>query len=458
MNRRKFIQKTSAGLFAIVLGSKNWNILNEFEKPHFYEFKPYRLGKTIGEIYRVTPDEGFYCNTYHDVIPWSPSQRFLAVTKMPYQDKITTLGDIAEVCVVDLKEQTIQSVYKTKVWGYQLGANLHWGNSDRFLYTNDLIDGKHAVAVQIDLKTQETNALKGPVYDISPDRSKIMSPTLEYMNTTQYAYGTPAPKADESTFMRLPAGAAKDEGVWETDVETNQKTLLVSFSKAADTLEDRSYYEGGTFYFWHTKYNPHGNRVMMVLRCTFPEKEKFDDKGSRNPNLLISNAKGENINVAISRKQWELGANHPTWHPDGEHVIMNLTPEWLGEKEERFCQFKWDGSDLKILSDKFKASGHPTITPDSRYLLSDAYPMDEEFVQENGEVPIRLIDLKQQIEYTVCTIFTDLGRKYDIPRSWGPTKLDCHPVWDRNFEKICFNGAPKGERAVFIADLKSFIK
>ena len=79
-------------------------------------------------------------NTYYDVCPWSPSGRYLAVTRFPFQDKIARLGDIAEASVIHLHQQTIRSVYRTKAWGYQLGAMLEWGSGDRFLYANDVLD------------------------------------------------------------------------------------------------------------------------------------------------------------------------------------------------------------------------------------------------------------------------------------------------------------------------------
>ena len=456
MKRRQSIKLTSAGLLAVMISPGIWEINNDKSKVKKYKFKPYKDPSVSVPVKQVTPDDGFYANTYYDVVPWSPGQKLLAVTKLPYQDKITTLGDIAEACVIDLEEQSIRSVYKTKVWGYQLGANLHWGTNDRYLYTNDIIDGVHAVTVRIDLENNETKAFAGPLYDIAPERNKVIGPTLEYLNTTQYSYSTPAKTADESSFMRLPAGAAENEGLWETDLIKNNKRLLLSLKEAAGSLEEQDYYNGGTFYFFHTKYNAPGDKIMLVMRCTFPDSEEFAGKSRRNPSLLTTDANGNNISTAVSRKQWQLGGHHPTWHPDGEHIIMNLTPEWLGEDKLRFCQFKYDGSEFKILSKKFLGSGHPSITPDSRYLLSDAYPF-EDLALGNGKVPIRLIDLKQDVEHTVCHIFTDLGQQYDVRRFWGPSKLDAHPVWDRNFSKICFNGAPEGKRAVFIADLDAMI-
>ena len=39
----------------------------------------------------------------------------------------------------------------------------------------------------------------------------------------------------------------------------------------------------------------------------------------------------------------------------------------------------------------------------------------------------------------------------------SPHKLDPHPAWNRDYTKMCLNGAPDGHRQVFVADLESVI-
>ena len=111
---------------------------------------------------RVTPEDGSYVHTYFDVTPFSPSQRYFAVTRVPVLAQPPVLGDEADICVIDLEEQTIQTVYTTKCWGYQTGANIQWGATDQRLYVNDVVDGI-AVCVGIDLETAETLAYAGPL-------------------------------------------------------------------------------------------------------------------------------------------------------------------------------------------------------------------------------------------------------------------------------------------------------
>ncbi len=457
MKRREFIHHSSAGLLFSWLAPQQWKCDQRWSNSKKIRFKPYRSGRTLGKVYQVTPDDGFFANTYYDICPFSPSQRYLALTKFPYQDRITKLGDVAEVVIIDLQEQSMQTVYQTKVWGYQLGANLHWGISDRFLYTNDLLNGHFACCIQIDLITGETKAFDGPVYDLDAGGGTAIGPHLEFMNNSQYAYATPSPDPALLEFQKLADGAAESDGLWHTSLDTAKTKLLLPLSNVVPFIEGHERDQGAAYYFFHTKYSPQADAIMLVVR--YPVLKSIQNgtpKYQRNPTLLICDRHGENIRQLISRDQWRMGGHHPNWHPNNYQIVMNLNPKWLGVNELRFCAIDVRDGNVSLLAEQIMGSGHPSIDRTGRYLISDCYPF-EPMASGNGEIPIRLIDLNGQEEETICTMYTDLGSKYKMARYWGPSKLDAHPVWSRDGKKVCFNGAPNGTRQVFVADLKDVI-
>ena len=190
MNRKNFIT-TSAGFLAFMTIPGCYLIQNK-EKSSLkkYKFRNFREDTSYGKIKIVTPDDGYYIQTFFDVCPFSPSQKYIAASKLPYQDRDAKYGDTTDVCVIDLENETIETVYSTKGWGFQLGANLNWGKTDRYLYTNDIIDGE-AVCVRIDLKTGETKGFAGPMYHIAPDESAVVGFPLDMINITQMGYGVP---------------------------------------------------------------------------------------------------------------------------------------------------------------------------------------------------------------------------------------------------------------------------
>lgn len=445
MKRRQFL-KTSAGFLAVSLFPGEFLIAREKSAARKVAFRKYQESTSVGKVRIVTPDDGFYIHTFYDVCPFSPSQRFLAVSKLPHQNQHARFGETADICVIDLENETIETVYSTKGWGYQLGANLNWGTTDRYLYANDIID-ELAVCIRIDLETKEVKAFAGPMYHLAPDESAAVGFPLDLMNITQVGYGVPpyreAPELE---------GAPADQGLWWTDLRKNEKRLLVSLEDAAANVDDPLFFEKGNFLFMHTKYNRQGTRMFQVARCLFAEDEirASPAKGGWNPMLFTMGPKGEDMHLTVPWGVWARGGNHPNWHPDGEHIIMNLTSPEPGDPSRRFCKMHHSGKRIEVLSDKHIGTGHPTVEPRSEYLISDYY-VHEYKPAGFEDCPIRLIHLPSKEEVAVCTVFINL------PISDSTFRLDPHPAWSRDYKKVCFNGVVNGKRQVFVADLDGVV-
>ncbi|MCK5173381.1 MAG: hypothetical protein KAR47_08315, partial [Planctomycetes bacterium] len=414
MNRRDFVL-SSAGLTAMLCTSGVWAVQNTFSRKKYYKFESFNTDKTLAPVTRVTPDDGFYVHTYFDVCPFSPSERYYAVTKIPFQDKMPILGDTAQVCVIDLQEQTIQTVFTTKCWGYQTGANVNWGSADRHLYTNDVIGGT-AVCVRIDLETGETKAFAGPLYHIAPDESCVIGFPHELRDISQIGYGVPPRKPGD--FAALSIGAAKDEGIWRTDLKTGEKTLLVSLANVAAKVPEPEQKEGGTYYFWHSKFNRQGTRIVQVLRYMLEY-----GTSSRNPMAFTFNADGTDIQYTPLSDRvpvWDNGGGHPNWHPDGENILRCLSPDG---GDRRYCLFRYDGSDFKVLCPKIKAGGHPSIEVRGKYLITDDTPV----IDDIQHVTLKLINLAAEEDREICSIPT-IDRRNLVDKVF---RLDGHPAWSR---------------------------
>lgn len=457
--RRAFI-KTSAGL----LGGAWLPGIFRLEQPRpeekHYAFRAYRPGKTLAPVQCITPDDGFYLHTFYNKSPWSASGRYFAVTRLPYQKGKALWGDVAEVCVIDLERQSIRTVYRTKAWGFQLGANVQWQHgSDDYLYTNDIVEGK-AVCVRVDVRDLAAVIYAGAKYDLAPDNRSVISPQLLNMNMTQYGYSVPDPPAGRP--VPFTKNDMLQEGLWKTNLDSNRVSLLTPFTSFIERSgEDHAFYSRAMLYLFHSQFNRQNTRILQVLRA------QINHKG-RNASLFSMNADGTQLVQCLGMEKWNQKApggsgNHPNWHPDGEHVVMNCVPTWLGYKDMRFCQFRYDGSGFTILSERHTGSGHPSIDLTGRYLLADAYPKQTYIVSASGEIPIRLINLRNDEEQILCSIANDVGGKgkqYTAANQLeggSGYKLDPHPVWGPGGKSIAFNGAPEGRRQVYIADLRHVV-
>jgi hypothetical protein len=125
---------------------------------------------------------------------------------------------------------------------------------------------------------------------------------------------------------------------------------------------------------------------------------------------------------------------------------MNLNTQGDGL---RFARLPRDGSDCETLVPALRGSGHPTLHPDGRHLLTDAY-VTEPVAFGDGTAPIRLVDLSSGTD----TILVRIRTRPEAERRTGTLRVDPHPAWDRAYGRVAFNACPEGARQVFVADLR----
>jgi hypothetical protein len=149
----------------------------------------------------------------------------------------------------------------------------------------------------------------------------------------------------------------------------------------------------------------------------------------------------------VGPDQWEKGGNHATWFPDGKRISMNLN---IDREGLRLVEVNADGTGLRKMLDRVPGSGHPTVHPDGRHLLTDTYAHEKTSFGD-GTVPLRWIDLSTGQEETLVRINTRPDSDDIVLR------VDAHPAWDRTWRFVTFNAFLGGTRRVFVADLKDVI-
>jgi hypothetical protein len=393
----------------------------------------------------VTPGDTGFIHRYYDSSPFSPSGRYFAVTRLPFEDRLPRPGDVAQIVVIDLETGETRAVAETRGWDVQLGAQLQWGADDRTLLYNDVEPRDWMpYGVRHDLQTGAARRLGGTIYSVSPDGRFAASPCLRRMTVTQRGYGVVVPK-DQIPENR---GASEDDGIWLTDLQSGDTRLLISLAQIVEQAGTALPIarKHGDFFAFHVKWNPQGTRLMLALRwlprslLPWRRKRRYGAK-----HVVTLNADGSHVRVAVSAERWAKGGHHPNWCPDGEHVLMNLNTQGDGL---RFARLALDGSTCETLVPAIPGSGHPTLHPDGGHLLTDAY-VDEPLAFGDGTTPIRLIDLRSGIE----TQLVRIGIRPLAERGTGALRVDPHPAWDRTHTRIAFNACPDGRRRVYVADL-----
>jgi len=407
-------------------------------------FPAYPMHDPAVPVHCVTPELDMCIHRFFDTSPISPSGKYLAVTRLPCEDRLPVCEEGAEVVVVDLESGESRLVARTAGFDTQLGAQVQWGATDRELFYNDVdVATWRAHGVRLDISKGGPEKLAGPVYMVSPDGKHVASPCLLRTGLTQAGYGVLVPAAKTP----LNPEVSDADGIYVTDVAAGT-TRVITIRQIVDAIGPgliEPEMTDGALYGFHVKWNPQGDRLMFVMRYR-PD----NPSGQGRPMLITCRPDGSDIHLALQSRVWRRGGHHPNWCPDGERIIMNLRVEDDGPL--RFVTFGYDGSDLAPLTTAVPGSGHPTLHPDGRHVLADAYP-HESVSFDDGTVPIRWVDVTTGQETRVARIASE-------PDYYGPVhelRVDPHPAWDRTYRYATFNAYYQGTRKVFVADMERLL-
>ena len=400
-------------------------------------------------VWCVTPKTPRTIHRFFDTSPFSPSGRYMALTQLPEESRMPRPGEVAAVVLVDLATGQERVVAETRGWDTQLGAQVQWGGDDSQLLFNDMdVDTWAPYGVRMDPFTGERVSLQGTIYMATLDGRWALSPCLRRTRMTQEGYGAVVP------WEAIPrnVGAPDDDGVYVTDTATGRCQLLVSIAqilREARPAIDPHLQERGDFYCFHVKWTPRGDRIMLVLRWIAHEPP-WERPRSDLAYVITTRADGSDTHVAISGEQWSKGGHHPNWCPDGRDLMINLK---LEEPTLWLVRARYDGAGLACMSDMVPGSGHPSLHPNGRQVVTDAY-LGERIAYGDGTVPIRLIDLETAEDRILVRVRTELG--YMGTRN--QLRVDPHPAWGRAFRRIAFNACPDGTRRVYVADLSQALR
>lgn len=411
--------------------------------PRYEEFQP------KVPIWCVTPKQGRAFHRFFDTNPISPSGRYLAFLRIPQEQNTPEPGETAEVCVTDLDTGEERTVATTQGWENQMGASINWGPDDSQLIFNDVdIHTWEAFAVRCDVETGQKHRLQGPVYHVSADGHWACSANPILMRRTQNGYGVVVPDEQVPRYV----GPREDDGLWLTNTQTGETRLILSLKDAIEQarppfeIDDPEKYE---IYGFHSKFNSRGDRLIFSIRFFETTGEPQWNKIGKGLlfTVLTLRPDGSEICNAVPTHRWKKRGNHINWFPDGKRLSMNLVLD--SEEGMRFVQCNYDGSDLRrILPDRY-GSGHPTVHPDGKHILTDTYVWESQW--DDGTTPLRWVDMLNDTEDVIARIPSDTGA--------GPTPLrvDPHPAWDRTHRWVTFNAFPDGTRRVFVMDMQSLI-
>lgn len=382
----------------------------------------------------VTANHPDSLHRFFDTSPLSPSGRFIAFTQLRRPNAMQEPGETARVIVIDLFTGKTVLRRNTPVWDLQVGCHIQWGPDDRTLYFNNMEPGKFVpFGVKVDFQAKTGHRMAGPVYMVSPDGRMSATACLRRMRLAQAGYSVVVPNGEIPRF----SGATRQDGFFVTDLETGRERMLASMRRIveeagiAHTVHDKR----DRLFGFHCKWNADSSRLMLVLRHRKPGS-------NQRSHLITMKSDGTDIQLALPSKIWARGGHHPNWHPDGKHIVMNLADR---DGILRFTQFRYDGTGTRILSKRVLGSGHPSISANGRFVMTDAKPFERVGGGPLGRSPQRLIDLRSGHEDRLALF--DTANPHSDHRLH---RVDLHPAWDQNHQMVVVNTLLEGRRHVLI--------
>lgn len=417
----------------------------------------------------ITQEEGAYMHRFYDTSPISPSGRYIAVMRFPYEDKTPLPGDYATVVVMTLADLEVVYESETAAWGTQVGAHLQWGCSDSSLFFNRMdISSWTPFGVKVDIEKTTELKLTDTVYMVSPDGKQCLSPCLRRISLAQVGYGVSIPGSS----IPKNEGASAFDGIYLTATQSGSSKLLVSIASIVEELKEDFIdidLSKGRFYGFHTKWSPDGQKIMFILRWLAKGERKTKNY------LITMNADGSNIKLALSARRW-VGGHHPNWCPDSISIIMNLMYRdsdahlhrlknlmervfrkfkiryFTNAEHLRLAKIAFDGSKITLLSKTIYGSGHPTLHSSNGFIVTDAYP-SERVSFSDGDTPLRMINLADDKEILLAKLDTTPVFSGDN-LEW---RIDPHPAWDNSYQLLIFNSALNGIKKVYVDDFYNLL-
>lgn len=363
---------------------------------------------------------------YYDKCPWDRSGEYLLCHRVAFVNRMPKPGESAEICLVACREKKTTTIGETTAWCWQQGSMLRWLENDagRRIIHNDFREGKY-VSVIIGLDGSEQDVLPAPVYAVSKDGKQAVSVDFGRLHHGSRGYGYVA-----KPYAGLCQLCPDDTGIYHMDLATGECRLVLSLAQIA-VHSGRSGSGEAFNYFNHLEFNPSGTRFVFLHRWF--KRRKGGSRGQEFTRMFTAKPDGSDIYLLADYGM----VSHFTWRDD-RHLLAWANHDAAGR---RYYLFEDQTENVEIVGeDVLTEDGHPSYSPNGRWILTDTYPNRE------GLRTLILYDTREARRY-------DVGRYYSPVRFRGPLRCDLHPRWSPDGGRVCFDSIHRGRRGVFVMDV-----
>ena len=380
-----------------------------------------RIGKSIfcnpeAEISYVMEEIDRECFFgYYGSSPWSPGEERVLYLSAPILKGHPTISNKAKIICFDLRHGKRFVVGHTRAWNWQQGCMLRWLEDQRgpTIIYNDHRENNYS-SVIVNIETGEECVIPFPYYTFNEKRDEALSLNFQRLHHFRLGYGY-----DPGRIRLLPPS---QDGIFRLDMKTGDYELILSLNEVAHDIEKSC----DKHWVNHLEYNKSATRVIFLHR--------YVKEAKRHTRMFTMNPDGSDLFCLCDSGY----VSHYAWMNEKEILAW---AEVSGERN--YFVFTDKSQKVRVLGENLPLQdGHPSFSPDGRWLLTDTYP------DRGGWKNLILYDIKNQKGINLTELYTPI--RYN-----GTFRCDLHPRWDRKGNNVCFDSVHEGTRRMYVLDIGS---
>ena len=395
---------------------------------------------------------------YHDIKPFNKvNDKLIHLHRYPLNNTNQSNNLKVDICLWDYQSSIVEKIDETNAWSWEQGSRLQWLNENELIF-NKIIEEK-LISCIYNIYDKKKLILNNPIYSISHKNEKFLNINYSRLWNFWKNYGYDL-KNKNQNFEQKPT----KDGVFLCDFNNNKK-LVLSINDAVELCRLQNINK--TFFITHPTFSPGGDKFVSLLRF-------FNDTG-----ILISYFICTNLNNSKSQVLARERVSHFEWINNDSIVVWsrNLSPSLEKVRFNKFLEKYFIANVkkiIKILSPKFQQKilsthyhlinlnnpnkvtkldkdiltedGHPQISENKKYLITDTY------ANSLGFQKLMLYDIEKNKthdigEFKVAEYLPNNNLKYDL-----------HPRWNFKGNLISIDSSHEGSRQSYVINIEKLIK
>lgn len=432
---------------------------------------------------RLTEPPSHHFFGFHDVCAWNPAGDKVAALRVSAIDRPPTGSDVAEAGFVDETTGNFSPLIETTAFNFPQGARQLWTPRGGF-WVNLQVDDQWGAARVAENGTR-LQTIDQALYAISKDGAVGWGLNFARLNRLAgYGYTGLADRTAREA-------APDNDGIWEVDLASGSRRLLVSIREVAATANGQV--GDGHHYLTHLVPSPSNHRLLFLHRYWLGD-------GGLHHRLISMRHDGGDLRCHaegfLSHFDWaddqrvviwgRAGARvdrlrrHPILQIPGVRPLARIAKRIVKKASGNSQALRMYFLEINLENDVGRpfwpdillADGHPMFCPANReWMIVDTYP------DANGVRPLMLLNTVKGTHvpigrYPMLNARPDTTRLQETLRHVDPRLVasvgaeelafwrsglhcDLHPRWKADGTAACFDSIHEGTRQMYRVDTGS---